>query len=379
MTNVPGLVEVLTGRMRPRHRRFHQALEKLCTDTGVPYRLVPVSGHQRLRMHLVTRFSGIRALRLDESHALGMLHQSLNRGSMPYMAEFDVPLALHGYDICAHRRAAAEARRLMERPQLRALLVFSDWARRSFELHYGPEAGAKCRTVYPLAFEGAYCGSFGQRHYDFSFISVNFRTKCGPEAIRAFCHARARSGKKAKMCVVTQLAKAREILGDLSAYAGVEWREASLSELEIAQLLAETCCLIHPSLNDSFGVVALEALAAGCALVTTDIASFPELVLDDQNGWLLRAPTSAVVGDSFITEYGTVAYHEGYLNTMSLHGIEIALCESMARLLCNPALARGMMMASQTLYERQFSPQAWKRQMQCVLSEGFPELGTLSA
>ncbi|MHB1183335.1 MAG: glycosyltransferase family 4 protein [Desulfobulbia bacterium] len=379
MTDVPNFVEVLTGRMRPRHRRFHHAIEQLCREVGQPYRLQPVTLRQRLITQAVTRWRGIRTLRLNESDAMGLLHQALNRGSMPYMAEFDVPLAVHGYKLHAHRRAAADARRLMERPQLRALLVFSDWARRSFELHYGPEVGAKCRTVYPLAFEGAYCGNFEQRRYDFSFISVNFRTKCGPEAVRAFCHARSRSGQNAKMCVVTQLAKARETLGDLSAYLGVEWREANLPELEVAKLLAETRCLIHPSLNDSFGVVVLEALAAGCALIATDIASFPELVLNGQNGWLVRAPTSAVVEDTFITEYGTVAYHEAYLNTMSLHGIEEALCESMVHLLSEPALMSAMMMASHALYEKRFSSQAWMRQMQRVLSEGFPELGILAA
>ena len=38
----------------------------------------------------------------------------------------------------------------------------------------------------------------------------------------------------------------------------LEWREANLSEEEIATLLTDTCCLVHPSLNDSFGVVVLK-------------------------------------------------------------------------------------------------------------------------
>lgn len=378
MTDEPNLVEVLTGRMRPRHRRFHHALEQLCREVGQPYRLCPVSFKQRLITQAVTRWRGIRTLRLDGSDMVGLLHQALNRGLMPYMAEFDVPLAVHGYKICAHRRAATDARRLMERPQLRAFLVFSDWARRSFELHYGPEVGAKCRTIYPLAFEGAYCGSFEQRHYDFSFISTGFRIKSGPEVVRAFCQVRRQLKSDARLCVVTQLDQARRLLGDLDRYDGVEWRESTLTEPEIADLLADTRCLLHPSLSDSFGVVVLEALAAGCAVITTDIASFPELVGVD-NGWIVRAPTAAVVGDTYITEFGTVDYHEQYLNTLSLHQFEDILGECILDFFASPERARAMMMASQALYERQFSPQAWKRQMQCVLSEGFPELGILSA
>lgn len=374
MTAVPAISEVLTGRMRPRHRRFHDAFADLCGELGLDCQLRPVTLKQRLLVQTATRWHGVRSLKLDANNRVGLLHQALNRGSMPYLAEFDVPLALHGYDIVRHRRTHHEARRLLEQPQLRALLTFSNWAGRSFGLHFGPEVEAKCRTVYPLAFEAARCGSFERRRYDFSFISINFRTKCGPETVRAFCQARTDARLDARMCVVTRLERAQEVLGDLSQYPGVEWREAVLSEAEIASLLEETNCLVHPSLNDSFGVVVLEALAAGCSVIASDMASFPELVLPDQNGWLLPLPTSAVVGDTFITEYGTVPYHEVYLNTMSLHNFEAALREKMGILLRDPQRLQGMMKASHALYEARFSPQAWRARIRTLLKERFPEL-----
>ncbi|MFI4981463.1 MAG: glycosyltransferase family 4 protein [Nevskiales bacterium] len=376
MTNSVGIIEQLTGRMRPRHRRFHRAFEQLSAKLGLqPYRLSQPTLRQRLAMQAEMRLRGYRSLRLDEPGTVALLHQALNRGTTPYLAEFDVPLALHGYDIRRHQRAAAAARSLMEQPQLRSLLTFSDWARRSFELHFGPAVGAKCRTVYPLAFEEAHCGSFDQRTYDFAFISISFRTKCCPETVRAFCRARALAGGGARMCVVTRLAQARQQLGDLERYEGVDWREATLTESEIAALLADARCLLHPSLNDSFGVVVLEALAAGCAVVATDIASFPEMVSHEGNGWILHAPTAAVVGETFITELGTVAYHEAYLNTLSLHRLEEALGEVMLRFLSDPQRARAMMMASHVLYQERFSLAAWERGMTRVLADSFPELG----
>jgi glycosyltransferase involved in cell wall biosynthesis len=378
MIDKPGLVEVLTGRMRPRHRRFHHALEQLCREVELPYRLQPATLQQRLITQAATRWRGIRTLRLDGPDTVGVLHQALNLGSAPYIAEFDIPLAVHGYNIQAHRRAAAEARRLMERPQLRALLTFSDWARRSFALHYGPEVGEKCRTIYPLAFEGSHCGRFDNRRYDFVFISTGFRIKSGPEVVRAFCRARQQIRSDARLCVVTQLGQAKRLLGDLDRYDGVEWREATLTEPEIARVLADSRCLLHPSLSDSFGVVVLEALAAGCAVIASDIASFPEMV-SAGNGWIVRVPTAAVVGDTYITEFGTVEYHERYLNTLSLHQLEKILAERIAAFLEDSGKAREMMIASYDLYEQRFSLQAWKRQMLSVFAEGFPELGVSSA
>lgn len=376
VTNGYGLVEVMTGRMRPRHRRFHIAFEELCREVGQDYRLRPVTWQQRLAMQGVTRWRGIRALWLDDPGTLGLVHQALNRGSMPYMAEFDVPLAIQGYNIRTHRRAAAAARSLMERSQLRALLVFSEWARRSFDLHYGPEVGAKCSTIYPLAFEGAYCGSFEQRSYDFSFVSTSFRIKSGPEVVRAFCRVRRELKSNARLCVVTRLAQARQLLGDLDSYKGVEWREATLTEQAIADLLADTRCLLHPSLSDSFGVVVLEALAAGCAILASDLASFPELVGAD-NGWIVPVPTAAVVGDTYITEYGAAKYHELYLNTLSLHRLEEAFEERILAFLMAADRAQAMMMASHELYQRQFSRQAWRHRMLTTLAQGFPEMGAI--
>lgn len=329
-------------------------------------------------MHGVTRWGGIRALRLDRTNQVGVFHQALNHGTMPYLAEFDLPLAVHGYNIKSYRKVVEEARHLMERQQLRALIVFSDWAKRSFELHFGPEAGEKCQVVYPLPFEGAYCGQFDCRAYDFTFISSSFRIKCGPETVRAFCHVRSKLGQDRKMCVVTNLAEARRYLGDLSTYSGVEWREANLSEAHIAALLADTHCLVHPSLSDSFGVVVLEALAAGCAVIASDMASFPELVGKD-NGWLIQVPTGSVVGDSYITEFGTVKYHEGYLNALSLHKLECSLREIMVTFLQDPNKAQAMMQSSYARYEKHFSPAVWCHKFRNILSKSFPELGMFCA
>ena len=373
MTEAGRLVEMLTGRMRPRHRRFAQALGGLMATLQQPYSLLGTSTGQRIRTRLLTSWQGLRALPLDQPGAVGLIHQALNTGSMPYMAEFDVPLAIHGYHIGRHRRAVARARALMEQPGLRALITFSDWASRSFDLHYGPVVGAKCRTVYPLAYEGAWCGVFDARLHDFCFISTRFRIKSGPEVVRAFCKARALLGSNASLCVVTSLAEARQWLGPLENYPGVSWREANLNEQEIAALLADSRCLLHPSLSDSFGVVVLEALAAGCAIVTADMASFPELV--DQNGWLLRPPTATVVGDTYITEYGSADYHEAYLNTMSLHRFEQTLCDTITSFLSDDERARAMMQASHRLHEQKFSLTAWQTRMRGVLQEGFPELG----
>lgn len=378
VAEIPNILEIMTGRMRPRHRRFHKAFAALCHNLGLDSSLRPVTIQQRIRTQATTRLYGVRSLKFDTPNTLGLLHQALNRGSMPYIAEFDVPFALHGYDIQRHRRAHSQARRLLESPQLRTLLTFSDWASRSFGLHFGSLVEEKCRTVYPLAYEHAYCGNFDKRNYDFTFISTQFRIKCGPEAVKAFAQIQQSRFPKARFCVVTNLAQAKDLMGDLTAYPAIDWRESNLKESEIADLMAQTRCLVHPSLSDSFGVVVLEALAAGCAILSTNFASFNEMV-SAENGWLVDAPTASVVGDSFIAEYGNTAYHADYLNTLSMHRFERTLANCMQEFLANTDQATQMMQASRSLYDSRFSLERWEQRMQSILQESFPELMLASA
>src|SRR5579871_946310 len=280
---LPALKEVFTGRMRPRHHRFSRALERLLGPERLEVIGRPPSKRTRLQMALSCRRRGFRALACAEDGQPCLLHQSLRLNAGPYLAEFDVPQALHNYQIGTQRAAAARTKAFLERPDLRVLLVFSAWARRSFDLYYGPQVGAKCRVVYPLASESARPDLERARRYDFCFISTQFRIKCGPELAQAFGRARQECGKDLSLCMVTDLAEARALLGDLSRYPGITWREANLPEQEIAALLADSRCLVHPALAESFGVVVLEALAAGCALLTTDIASFPEMNRPGEN------------------------------------------------------------------------------------------------
>lgn len=373
MTTRMEFVEYQTGRMRPRHMRFHLRSEKLTKQLGLDYNLVNHTIPQRIKTKFATHIKGVRGLNINGVNRVTLIHQALNFGSTPYIAEFDVPLALHGYDVKKHQSAFKKAKEIMERPNLKAILTFSNWASRSFGMHFGEEVESKCRTLYPLAFEGSYCGSFERREFDFCFISTQFRIKSGPEVVKAFNQITTEY-PDAMLCMVTDLSQARKYLGSLEKYKNITWQEANLSSQQVADLLAQSRCLLHPTLSDSFGVVVLEALAAGCAIISSQIASFPELVGPD-NGDLLSVPTSSVVGDGFITEFGNVTYHEAYLATLSLHHFTDLLINSMDQFLSDPVMASKKMKASYEKYLTTFSPDVWDSRMQSILISSFPDIG----
>ena len=50
--------------------------------------------------------------------------------------------------------------------------------------------------------------------------------------------------------------------------------------------------LIHPTYVETFGMVALEALSHGLAIITTDVYALSEIVIDQINGRVLEPPVS---------------------------------------------------------------------------------------
>jgi glycosyltransferase involved in cell wall biosynthesis len=370
MPDNPSLNEIITGRPRPRHLRFAAAIDDLVPGAVLERRYL--SRWRRLHTNAVCRVTGIRQVRLSRSGVPTILHQALADTTTPYVVEYDVPLGLHGYSYSAYLRHGNKARGLLESPAMRTLFVFSEWAKRSFALHYGEEVAAKCRISYPLASAGAN-DSKQTRRYDFTFISRSFRVKGGPELLRAFRAVRQSTAPDMSMCVVTNISEARKLLGDLTAFAGVEWREANLNEDAIAVLLSDTHCLVHPTLWESFGVVVLEALAAGCAIITSKMASLPELVTSE-NGILLDLPAALVVGDLTIPQFNDVTHFGALLSRLNLRGFEQDLTSAMTAIASAPARRSGYQQAARDLYRRRFSRAAWDQHMRMNLRAAFPDI-----
>src|ERR1700694_1465320 len=54
----------------------------------------------------------------------------------------------------------------------------------------------------------------------------------------------------------------------------------------VERLIPLAHVLLMPSEMESFGLVALEAMACGVATVTTNVGGVPELIIDGENGFM---------------------------------------------------------------------------------------------
>ena len=63
----------------------------------------------------------------------------------------------------------------------------------------------------------------------------------------------------------------------------------SLPHNQVLKLMQEHDVLVFPSLFEGFGLVITEAMSQGTPVITTDRTAGPDLIIDGENGWLIKA------------------------------------------------------------------------------------------
>ena len=83
-------------------------------------------------------------------------------------------------------------------------------------------------------------------------------------------------------------AEVEQLVRDLQATRpGVVWLQRHLSRPELVQVLSAATTFVCPSVYEPLGIVNLEAMACGAAVVGTATGGIPEVVADGETGWLV--------------------------------------------------------------------------------------------
>src|SRR5690606_15520294 len=74
---------------------------------------------------------------------------------------------------------------------------------------------------------------------------------------------------------------------------GIFWISEMLPRPDIIQLLSGATVFVCPSIYEPFGIVNVEAMGCGAAVVASAVGGIPEVVLDKETGFLVRYEADA--------------------------------------------------------------------------------------
>ena len=121
------------------------------------------------------------------------------------------------------------------------------------------------------------------------YISANFKLKGGNDILSAFDRLNEAGINNVKLKIITRIDDLENrLINKIKLNSNIELLDFKLSKEELNNIYANSNILLHPTRQDSFALVILEAMKAGNIILTTDLYALPEMVEDNYNGFLIE-------------------------------------------------------------------------------------------
>ena len=228
-----------------------------------------------------------------------------------FILDLDNPWALVGYNLPAMRIYKTLIKRILLSDRCLEIRCMSEACRNSIKELFGIAVYKKATVVYPkmrqIVTEVPVKKS---KSCNFLFVGTQFEIKGGESLIRAFKKLY-EIDNSVKLDLVTHLPN--NYKADVMDCPGIYLHEAKFKRGEIyKKFMACADVLVLPTFVESFGMVALEAMAHGLAVISTDVYALREIVVDNQNGKLISPPISVwdgVVPSRFHYDLPNIKHH----------------------------------------------------------------------
>lgn len=273
-----------------------------------------------------------------------------------FIIDLDNPWSMVGYNLRAMSLYRPLIRWILLSERCVEIRCMSEACRRSLGSLFGAEVFAKARVFYPRIPQLVREGEIALRATEecrFLFVGTQFEIKGGAALVEAFSRVHARH-PQCHLDMVTHLPP--EFVLPVSRCSGITVYEAKFSRDEIFErFMRGADVLILPTYVESFGMVALEALSFGLALIATDVYALGELVEAEVNGVLLAPPVSIWDGVMPSAAYYDLANIKKRIQAADTTGIVSALETSIERFVVDADWRLQAKRASARLMARRFA------------------------
>jgi len=202
--------------------------------------------------------------------------------------ELDNPYVLTLYhNIAAHRRMRPVLRSLLLSRRCAGIVCISKACRSTLESELGGDVADRASVVYPYIARGPQATpGVSQGPLKLICVGTQFWLKGG----RELCAAVGRLADRGVDVHLTIVSRAPSEVREHHQHHPIEFVDHVDRSVVTERLLPAADVFVLPSVQESFGLAALEALAAGLPILATDLYALPELVQDGTTGILLADP-----------------------------------------------------------------------------------------
>ena len=121
------------------------------------------------------------------------------------------------------------------------------------------------------------------------YISSNFKLKGGKDILCTFDRLKEANVNNIKLKIITRIDDLEKITIDrIQSNSNIELYDFQFSKEELNKIYDDSNILLNPTRQDSFSLVALEAMKARIVILSTDLYALPEMVEDNINGYLVE-------------------------------------------------------------------------------------------
>ena len=242
--------------------------------------------------------------------------------------------------------------RLLSGPKCRRVLTHSEASMNSLRLGLGQgfESIASKTGVLPPAVPTRYLLKNSPKRENGEpirvlFVGNHFFDKGGRELFYAF--RRLRKRYDVELILVTAVPRHHQAYFDsfvdsIKKEPGVRLYSRVPRQTLWDEYFAKSDIFCMPSYMDTFGYVALEAMANRLPVVTTDMFALQEIVKDGETGLLVHAPIASFERDRLRTPETVQRYREAVLDEKLFVSVVDSLEASLSRLIEDGALRRRM-------------------------------------
>ena len=269
-----------------------------------------------------------------------------------FIIELDNPWVMTGYNFRAFPLYRIFIKWILISERCIEIRCLSEACRESLRLLLGEKVYQKSKVYYPLIPQVVAKPTPIEKECRFLFIGTQFEIKGGAALLKAFKNVYEKFGK-GHLSIITHLPpQYNDLVKDCS---GITVYEAKFSRQEIFdKFMKNSDVLILPTYMESFGMVTLEALSHGLAIIATDMYAMKEMVIDGKNGFLLNPPIS--VWDGFLPSkyYYDSENYKYYIEKTDTSRFILDLEKSIETFIMNQTYLESAKNFSVTIFEQKF-------------------------